>query len=56
MKWRTLWNNIVKVNDLYNFKITIKYDNDKMINDVISSIYVKYETNKNYKIYISRTW
>ena len=46
---------IVKVNDLYNFKITIKYDNDKMINDVISNVYVKYESNKNYKIYISRT-
>ena len=46
---------IVKVNDLYNFKVTIKYDNDKIINDVISSIYVKYELDKNYKIYISRT-
>ena len=46
---------IVKVNDLYNFKITIKYDNDKMINDVISNVYIKYESNKNYKIYISRT-
>lgn len=46
---------IVKVNDLYNFKITIKYDNDKMISDIISSIYVKYESDKNYKIYISRT-
>ena len=46
---------IVKINDLYNFKITIKYDNDRLINDVISSIYVKYESNKNYKIYISRT-
>jgi primosomal protein N' (replication factor Y) len=46
---------IVKVNDLYNFKVTIKYDNDKLINEVISSIYVKYELDKNYKIYISRT-
>ena len=46
---------IVKVNDLYHFKVTVKYDNDKMINDVISSVYLKYETNKNYKIYISRT-
>ena len=46
---------IVKVNDLYNFKITIKYDNEKLINEVISSVYVKYEGNKNYKIYISRT-
>ena len=46
---------IVKINDLYNFKITIKYDNDKMINDVISNVYVKYESDKNYKIYISRT-
>ena len=46
---------IVKVNDLYNFKVTIKYENDKLINDVISSIYVKYESDKNYKIYISRT-
>ena len=45
---------IVKVNDLYHFKITIKYDNDKMINDVISNVFVKYENNKNYKIYISR--
>lgn len=46
---------IVKVNDLYHFKITVKYDNDRMINDVISNVYVKYENNKNYKIYISRT-
>ena len=46
---------IVKVNDLYHFKITIKYDNDKMIGDVISSVYVKYENEKEYKIYISRT-
>lgn len=46
---------IVKVNDLYHFKITIKYDNDKMIDDVISSVYLKYERNKEYKIYISRT-
>lgn len=45
---------IVKVNDLYNFKITIKYDNDKSINDVISNVYLKYENNKSYKIYISR--
>jgi hypothetical protein len=27
-----------------------------LINEVISSIYVKYELDKNYKIYISRTW
>ena len=46
---------IVKVNDLYNFKITIKYDSDKLINDVISSVYINYENDKNYKIYISRT-
>ena len=45
---------IVKVNDLYHFKITIKHDNDKMIGDVIRSVYVKYEKDKNYKIYISR--
>lgn len=45
---------IVKVNDLYNFKVTIKYDSDKMINDVISSVYLKYEKDKEYKIYISR--
>ena len=45
---------IVKVNDLYYFKVTIKYDNDKMISDVISSVYLKYEKNKDYKIYISR--
>ena len=46
---------IVKVNDLYHFKITIKYDNDKMIGEIISSVYVKYEKDKEYKIYISRT-
>jgi primosomal protein N' len=45
---------IVKVNDLYHFKITIKHDNDKLIGDVIRSVYVKYEKDKNYKIYISR--
>ena len=45
---------IVKINDLYHFKITVKYDSDRMINDVISSIFVKYESNKDYKIYISR--
>jgi primosomal protein N' (replication factor Y) len=45
---------IVKINDLYNFKITIKYDSDKMINDVMSTVFVKYENNKDYKIYISR--
>ena len=45
---------IVKLNDLYHFKITIKYENDKVINDVISTVFVKYETNKKFKIYISR--
>lgn len=45
---------IVKINDLYHFKLTIKYENDKMINDVISSVFVKYENSKEYKIYISR--
>ena len=47
---------IVKLNDLYHFKITIKYENDKVINDVISTVFVKYETNKKFKIYISRKW
>lgn len=45
---------IVKVNDLYHFRITIKYDNDKIINDVINRVFIKYENNKQYKIYISR--
>jgi hypothetical protein len=27
-----------------------------MINDIMNNIFVKYETDKNYKIYISRTW
>ena len=45
---------IVKVNDLYHFKITIKHDNEKVIGDVIRNVYVKYEKDKNYKIYISR--
>ena len=46
---------IVKVNDLYHFKINVKYESDRMINDVMNNIFVKYETDKNYKIYISRT-
>ena len=45
---------IVKVNDLYHFKITIKFDNDKMINDTLATIFVQYESSKDYKIYISR--
>ncbi len=45
---------IVKINDLYHFKITIKHDNDKSISNIIRSVYVKYEKDKKYKIYISR--
>lgn len=45
---------IVKINDQYRFIITIKFNDDKVISDILEQIYVKYETSKEYKIIINR--
>ena len=45
---------IVKINDQYRFIITLKFNDDKVISDILEQIYVKYETSKEYKIIINR--
>ena len=47
---------IVKINDQYRFIITLKFNDDKVISDILEQIFVKYETSKEYKIIINRMW
>ena len=45
---------IVKINDQYRFLITLKFNDEKLISDLLEQVYVKYEANKEYKIIINR--
>lgn len=45
---------IVKLNDKYNFIVTIKYINEKIISSYLIHLYSEYQSNKEYSIIISR--
>jgi len=47
---------IVKVNDLYRFKLTLKFNDEKIITEILELINVKYLLNKDYQIMINRMW